>query len=93
MGFQSRREVGHDFDHVAGVAGGGVFLPLAGEDRHGQLGEVLEREDIDFGAFDEATRGVGVVTEEAGGVGDFDAVLRHGEVWSVGVFGIAFIAK
>lgn len=54
----------------AGVSGGGVLQPVAGQDEHGQFGEVVAGEDVEVAAGQHLAQGVGAVAVEAGEVAD-----------------------
>lgn len=58
----------------AGVPGGGVLQPVAGQDQHGQLGEIVAGEDVQAAAGEHLTQGVGAVAVEAGEVADAQGV-------------------
>jgi len=55
--------------HEAGVGGP---HPVPGEDRHGELGQVVAGEDVDGPAIHHLPGGGAAVTEEARAVGDPD---------------------
>ncbi len=54
----------------AGVPGDGVLQPVAAEDEHGQLGEVVTGEDVEGAAGEHLAQGVEAVAVETGGVAD-----------------------
>ncbi len=61
-----------DVDEVGGIAGLGPLQPRAGEDRHRELGEVVEHQVVDFAAGHELRRGHRAVAPEARGAADPD---------------------
>ncbi len=73
LGGQHRRQRREHGEEIGRVAGAGVLLALPGQDRERQLGQVLERQVVDFGRFDQAARSIDVVPQKPGGVGDFQS--------------------
>ena len=64
-----------DVDEIAGVAGFGLLQARAGEDRHRELGQVVEHEVVDRAARDQLRRSHGAVAPEAGGAADPDRAV------------------
>ena len=71
---QQRRH--HMLDEIVGVTLVGVLHPLGGEDRHGDLGQIVEHQIGDFAGLDQLARTLGGVAPEAGTAADPDGSLH-----------------
>ena len=62
---------------VGGIARLGVFHARAGQQRHGQLGQVIEDEEVETARRDQLHRPRNAVAPEAAGAADGNGVLAH----------------
>ncbi len=65
----------------------GVLGPGAGQDRHGDLGQIVEHQIVDLAPGDELRRGAQTVAPEAGGTADADHLRAHDAGSSAGLAG------
>ena len=67
----------HERDEVGGIAGLRIFFSHPRQDAHGQFGQVLERQVIEFAELSQQHRRVEVIAPEAGSVADAKRITVH----------------